>query len=352
LVLKFPRLIQITILAVVTQVLIIGYELQVHLFSFPLKSPKANRLQVRRLGEKVATSNGQPYYPIYTLAPYRLATVAAGSLISYFWTIFPNPITDRSQIRKDLGKALYLLANLYSCVHTTIELWVHGNEGDIDDKNSPGKRLEKLRHKIFGKEMLLLMGLRQHSDFTKFEPTIGGSCTYPIPSRPPTQRPRHPNSSVIPVPKKVYDDIIQSTQNIVQYMALIAYATRSISPASSAHILAHPSPIPEDPLNANPPETSQQSQWLRDLSALTSKIDVTSHSITTLLSLLSNSVSNGQALPPYLEPPKPYNLVEKLEELDREILSMRHVEQPEYSAFAVMEVASNMISDDLDRLLK
>lgn len=147
---------------IVTQVLIVGYE-----------------LQVKRLGEKVATSNGQPYYPIYTLAPYRLATVAAGSLISWFWTIFPNSITDRSQIRKDLGKALFLLANFYSCVHTSVEFWLSGNQGDMDDKHSPGRRLEKIRYKVFGKEMLLLLGLRQHSAFTKFEPTVGGKCTYP-----------------------------------------------------------------------------------------------------------------------------------------------------------------------------
>jgi hypothetical protein len=44
--LKFPRFIQASLICIVTQVLIIGYELQVEV-----------------LGVAVATSNGQPYYP-------------------------------------------------------------------------------------------------------------------------------------------------------------------------------------------------------------------------------------------------------------------------------------------------
>ena len=76
--LKYPRFIPIWLICIVTQVLIIGYE-----------------LEVRQLGVAQATSNGQPYYPIYLLAPYRLACVAGGSFVAFFWTIFPYPISDR-----------------------------------------------------------------------------------------------------------------------------------------------------------------------------------------------------------------------------------------------------------------
>ena len=137
-------------------------------------------------------------------------------------------------------------------------------------------------------------------------------------------------------------------------MALIAYATRNISPNSSAHLIAHPAgpSVPADPLDEGNATPAVQTQWLKDLAHLTAQTDVTSHSITTLLSLVSASVANGQALPPYLEPPHPYNLLETLERQDKEILSISHIEEPGYSAFAVMEVASNMISDDLAKLLK
>jgi hypothetical protein len=79
-----------------SKVLIIGYE-----------------LEVRRLGVAVATSNGQPYYPIYLLAPYRLATVAGGCLVAWIWSYIPYPITAKSVLRRQLGESIYLLASKF-----------------------------------------------------------------------------------------------------------------------------------------------------------------------------------------------------------------------------------------------
>lgn len=67
------------IISVVTATMIVGYE-----------------LQVRKIGVMASTSTtGQPAYPIYELGPYRLATVAGGLAVAFFWTIFPYPITER-----------------------------------------------------------------------------------------------------------------------------------------------------------------------------------------------------------------------------------------------------------------
>lgn len=86
--------------------------------------------------------------------------------VAFIWTFFPYPITAQSQLRKDLGASLYLLANFYSIVHTTVQMRVKGEEGDIDKKSSPGRKLEKARTKVFTKQLTLLAGLRQHSAFT------------------------------------------------------------------------------------------------------------------------------------------------------------------------------------------
>ena len=94
--------------------------------------------------------------------------------MAFIWTIFPYPLTDRSYLRKDLGSTLYLLANYYSVVHSTIGARMHDTEGDFGLKTSPGRRLDKARHQIFGKLLLLLPSLKQHADFQKFEPSIGG----------------------------------------------------------------------------------------------------------------------------------------------------------------------------------
>ena len=122
----------------------------------------------------MATANGQPFYPTYLLAPYRLACVAGGILVAFIWTFFPYPLTARSQLREDLGVSLYLLANFYSIIHTTIGLRIRGTEGNLESKESPGRKLQKARSKVYVKELMLLAGLRQHSTFTAWEPTFGG----------------------------------------------------------------------------------------------------------------------------------------------------------------------------------
>jgi hypothetical protein len=79
--------------------------------------------------------------------------------------------------------------DFYSVVHVTIKSRLEGTGGDPEDKNSPDKRLEKTRTKILAKQMGILAQLRQHSAFTKFEPTLGGKF-----------------------PKAIYDSIIQEVQ--------------------------------------------------------------------------------------------------------------------------------------------
>ena len=95
-------------------------------------------------------------------------------LVAFIWTFFPYPLTARSQLRQDLGSSLYLLANFYSIVHTTIGLRIKGNEGDTESKETHGGKLRRAREKVYVKELALLTGLRQHSAFTAWEPTFGG----------------------------------------------------------------------------------------------------------------------------------------------------------------------------------
>jgi hypothetical protein len=147
------------LISVVTATMIVGYE-----------------LQVRKLGVQAATATtGQPAYPIYELGPYRLATVVGGLAVAFFWTIFPYPITEHSALRQKLGGALYLTANLYSIMHEQVMSRIRGDAGDEEnDKNSPGYMLNKVRNKVFAKQMLTLQGLKSHAAFVKWEFPIGG----------------------------------------------------------------------------------------------------------------------------------------------------------------------------------
>lgn len=98
-------------------------------------------------------------------------------------------------------------------------------------------------------------------------------------------------------------------------------------------------------------DPSQRRRWLDELAALLDTVDPTSHAVTSVLTLLSASVTQGSALPPYMQMPEPYHLSRKLEKLDKGILDSRHVEEPGYSAYAVMQVTSSLVLDDLEKLV-
>lgn len=127
------------------------------------------RLQVRVLGVAASEANGQPAYSTYLLAPYRLATVTGGLLVAYIWTIFPYPVSESTELRKDLGASLYLLANLYSVVHETVVSRIRKIDGDENVKGTRAYHLEKARRAVFIKLITLITSLQQNSAFSKFQ---------------------------------------------------------------------------------------------------------------------------------------------------------------------------------------
>jgi hypothetical protein len=147
----------VPMIGMVTVILIVGYA-----------------LQVKKIGIAFSEANGQAYHSLYELAPYRLAAVGTGVAVACFFTYFPSVVTARSQLRKDLGSCIYLLAHYYSSVHTTVSLRIGGKEGNLRDKKSPARILEKARGRIFAKELILLQGMKQHCAFTAWEPSFGG----------------------------------------------------------------------------------------------------------------------------------------------------------------------------------
>lgn len=62
-------------------------------------------------------------------------------------------------------------------------------------------------------------------------------------------------------------------------------------------------------------------------------------------------MSTGRALPAKIEPTKPYQLSQKLRELDPEVLHIKHIQELGYSAYSVMEIISSMIIYNLDILV-
>ena len=145
------------------------------------------------------------------------------------------------------------------------------------------------------------------SRFIAFEPTFGGKFT-----------------------REKYDTIINEVQRILLFIALITYASNILSTEGE-----------DDPDKAT---------WLQTFGNLVRSAKVTSHELTSTLSLLSASVTNGNPLPPYLKAPEPYRLSAKFEAMDADILSINHIAEPGYAAFAVMQIATSLISDDMEKL--
>ncbi|KAF9894765.1 hypothetical protein FE257_006655 [Aspergillus nanangensis] len=280
------------IITIISTTMIVGYE-----------------LQVRKVGQEVATSNGQQYYPIYLLAPYRLATVTGGIAVAFFWTFFPYPISEHGILRQSLGASLYLLANYYSIIHETVNARMRGDEGDLALKTSAGRRLMKARNKVFSKQVLMLTSLRTYSEFLKWEVPIGGRF-----------------------PKKQYDTIISCIESIVSYLSLLGYASDTLLQLGD--------------------EDESNSAWLHDFRRLVSSARITTHEITSVLCLLSASITNRQPLPPYLKTPRPYSFSKRLEALDKDILSLRHVAEPGFATFAVLQISTRCIVGDVDRLMR
>ncbi|EED21119.1 conserved hypothetical protein [Talaromyces stipitatus ATCC 10500] len=271
----------------------------------------ASEMEVAKLGERAVEAGGQPYYPTYLLATFRLAVVVGGVAVAFLWTIFPYPISDHSVLRRDLGDSLYLLAKYYSLTHETLIARARGDEGDMTLKTSAGRRLEKARHKAYANQSMAINGLRSYADSIKWEIQVGGRF-----------------------PRGQYARIIDCIQNIVNYINLAEYASRTFSSSTSI------------------PAASQRSGWYTDFTKLITTTHATSHQITSILALLSASIMNAQPLPPYLQVPSPDTFSDRLKEVDKDILNICHAAEPGYAAFSVLHLASRCIVGDLERLIE
>ncbi len=287
--LKHPKHLITAVISCVTIVLIIGYE-----------------LQDKKVGTAVLTSNGQKYYHIYVLAPYRLASVIIGLSVAFIWTYFPYPVTTHATLRKDLGNTLYLLANYYSCTHSTVETRLRKTPTALNNpKNDPMYRLDKARHRVFDKLLVMLNRLREQSNFIRYEPVFGGKF-----------------------PKKTYDELIIHMQSLFNYMALTAYSSHTFQ------------------------SSGPESEWLRDFRRITARSRLTSHGLTSTLCLASASITNSQPLPPYIKVPHSIDIAGQLAAIDPGILSITHIKEPCYAAFAVLEIASILIMQEMQAVLE
>ena len=168
-------------------------------------------------------------------------------------------------------------------------------------------RLSVAKDKLFADEMSLLTAVRAQSRFTAYEPPIGGNF-----------------------PREIYDRIVSGMQTILMSMALMAQTTRGL----------HSLPLQQD------------DKWLRRLGRAMKEAQFNPHVTTALLCHLSAAVTNGLALPPYLAPPSSFALAREIQNINAELLDTKNKTETAFSAFAVLEVTTALLSYKLTKLVR
>ncbi|KAL9611890.1 MAG: hypothetical protein Q9167_003504 [Letrouitia subvulpina] len=299
---RYPRHLGPCTISIVTLNIIVAYE-----------------LQAKKLGIERVTSNGQPYYPVYLFGPYKLLCVLAGVTISFFWTIFPYPASARSQVRKLLGRCLFLLANFYSCMHSSVKVWINEQQGDMNDSSSHGRKIQTLNRALFSKQMALLAHTQSLIQWTAYESAIGSKF-----------------------PKKIYLSALTNIQVLATCMALISHTTQDID-------LSLPGSDLED---SESKPAGLEEKWVRQLARATNSSEFDSHMTTSLLCHLAGAISSSSALPPYLAPPEHFPLARKLRNINTHAMHIENIQDPTFSAFACMEVATSLVNSRLKHLVK
>jgi hypothetical protein len=94
------------------------------------------------------------------------------------------------------------------------------------------------------------------------------------------------------------------------------------------------------------------STWLSEVSHARSVADQTSQEVTSLLALLSASIKNGQALPPYLKTLSSFHIYDQLKAKKLVSIDPKDVTGPGYPAFAAIEVASSCLIDSVENIVR
>lgn len=269
-----------------------------------------NELQDKKLGFARVESLGQSAHEEYLLAPSRLAVVAIGLAVAYFWTIFPYPLSEHTELRQDLASTIYFLSSYYSMISQTVTARARGQE-TLSNRNK--NRLAKARTKTFAKLQFLFVRLRTHITFTKWQFIIGGRF-----------------------PKAQYVELIGLCEEICTATAVMGYASVSFMRAMKG--------AENDGQGPN--------KWLAEFQKLMYALDTINSEVTSSLVMLSNHMASGTPFPPFVKAPDEFMLVKVMEDVDKNMLAITHLMEPGYAGFVTMSMAGRGIKRAIKRMIE
>ena len=204
-------------------------------------------------------------------------------------------------------------------MHSSVKIWINEQQGDMNDPSSPGSQLQALSRSLFSKQMAHLALTQSLIHWTAYESPIGSKF-----------------------PQKIYQSAVSNMQMLATCMALTSYTTRDVDLSLTNSNLG----------NFESRNTGLEEKWIHQLARATRSSEFDSHMTTALLCHLSAAISNSSALPPYLTPPEHFPLTRKLRDINAHAMRIENIQDPSFSAFACMEVATSLVSSRLKCLVE
>lgn len=275
---KFPKFFSVWFVALITTIVMI-----------------ANELQVRQLGAETVSKSGQAVYAPYIIFPYRLAIVTLGVVVAYFWTLFPYPLSEHSELREEVAKSMYVLGSFSQSTQQTILARLHGISGDVNDKTSPGFHLQTARRRIFRKYQTMSTSAKTYYNFLDWEFSLGGRF-----------------------PKKTYGEILAILERVSSYLTLSGYVSLALE---------------------RPPTSS--GWWAADQND-TAQAHLTPGGVTTRMIILHSALSRVHPLPPQMKELEIPNL--------NELLTRDVPTEEGFAAAALIHTVNWYLVRDINRL--
>lgn len=254
--------------------------------------------------------------------------MAVGCAVSFFWTVFPYPITAKSKVPRLAGRSLFNLARYYSAVHAAVDVWVRGSTSGsgtgsgsgsgpgLDHDHDP-RRLRALLADLHAQQLLALDALRINTRFAAYEPPVGGKF-----------------------PSTIYASLTTGMQRIVTILALMAHTAQTA-----------PSPSSDSP-STSPSHHHHHHQHRTHLAAAWATANTQFQTTTSLFCHLASSLSHATPLPPFLAASEAFPLVRRLHREDPDLLRVEDSYRPDFTAFVSLELLRTALNLELQKQLE
>ena len=124
-------------------------------------------MEASKIGIKGLESNGQLYYSVYKLAPYRIVVTLIGVALAFIFTMFPYPLTSRELLRRDAARQFHLLSHMYNLTQSRM-----GLIAAKFDANQDSPSLKRALAKTGLKCIALQNRCLQNLEHSKWEPSL------------------------------------------------------------------------------------------------------------------------------------------------------------------------------------